>query len=80
MLRTRLELEEIEARTLAPYAMRSRDSRGRRVGEPEHPLRTAFQRDRDRVIHSAAILFLASDDASYVNGACIDVNGGAFIM
>jgi NAD(P)-dependent dehydrogenase (short-subunit alcohol dehydrogenase family) len=29
---------------------------------------------------AAAILFLASDDASYVNGACIDVNGGLFMM
>ncbi len=55
MLRTRKDLEEIEARTLAPYAMLSRDSRGRRVPEPEHPIRTAFQRDRDRIIHLSLI-------------------------
>jgi NAD(P)-dependent dehydrogenase (short-subunit alcohol dehydrogenase family) len=29
---------------------------------------------------AAPILFLASDDASYITGACIDVNGGAFMM
>jgi NAD(P)-dependent dehydrogenase (short-subunit alcohol dehydrogenase family) len=29
---------------------------------------------------AAAILFLASEDASYITGACIDVNGGAFMM
>src|SRR5205809_225486 len=51
---TRSELEAREAAALAPYAMRSRDSRGRRHPEPEHPLRMAFQRDRDRIIHSTA--------------------------
>ena len=62
MLRTRQELEEIEARTLAPYAMPSRASRGRRYPEPEHPIRTIFQRDRDRIIHSAAFRRLKAKD------------------
>jgi dGTPase len=39
---------------LAPYAVRVEDSRGRRFDEPEHPYRNAYQRDRDRVIHSRA--------------------------
>jgi dGTPase len=39
---------------LAPYVVRVEDSRGRRYSEPTHPYRNAFQRDRDRVIHSRA--------------------------
>ena len=39
---------------LAPYAVRAEDSRGRRFPEPEHPYRTDFQRDRDRIIHARA--------------------------
>src|SRR5215469_7775217 len=39
---------------LAPYAVRVEDSRGRRYLEARHPYRNAFQRDRDRVIHSRA--------------------------
>src|SRR5690242_10209857 len=42
-----------EAR-LAPYAMRAGRSRGRQHPEAEHPFRTLYQRDRDRVIHSTA--------------------------
>src|SRR5580704_12409384 len=39
---------------LAPYASRPEESRGRLYPEPEHPTRSAFQRDRDRIIHSTA--------------------------
>lgn len=39
---------------LADYAVRVEDSRGRRYPEPPHAYRNAFQRDRDRVIHSRA--------------------------
>lgn len=47
-------LEEQEVQTLAPYAMCSRESQGRAFAEDEHPYRTAYQRDKDRVIHTTA--------------------------
>jgi dGTPase len=50
----RLYLEQQEAQNLAPYAMLSQNSRGRAHSEEEHPYRTAYQRDRDRVIHTTA--------------------------
>src|SRR5258708_13242907 len=40
--------------TLAPYACRPEESRGRLHAEPESPSRTVFQRDRDRILHSTA--------------------------
>ncbi len=48
------ELEKQEEKFLASYAMKSRQSRGRRFHEEDHPYRTNFQRDRDRIIHSTA--------------------------
>jgi dGTPase len=39
---------------LAPFATRPDQSRGRLHPEPESPTRTAFQRDRDRIVHAAA--------------------------
>lgn len=46
--------EKDELAKLAPYAVKSYESKGRLHPEEEHPLRTAFQRDRDRIIHSSA--------------------------
>lgn len=51
---TRTELEEREKSWLRPYAMRSAESRGRAFAEAEHRYRTAYQRDRDRIIHTTA--------------------------
>lgn len=48
----RQQMEEREAANLAPYAARSKDSKGRLRPEEECPIRLAFQRDRDRIIHS----------------------------
>ncbi len=44
--------EELEAQTLSPLAKRSADSAGRLRPEEPDPIRTAFQRDRDRILHS----------------------------
>ena len=49
----RAYLEEREE-SLSPYATKSRMSRGRKVEEEPSPLRTDFQRDRDRIIHTKA--------------------------
>lgn len=54
MFTTRQKLEENEYQILAPYAQRSRESRGRKYPDEEHPYRTAFQRDRDRIVHTTA--------------------------
>lgn len=63
----RNELEEREARELAPYASLSRASRGRVRPEAEHEYRTAFQRDRDRVIHCTAFRRLEYKTQVFVN-------------
>jgi dGTPase len=47
-------IKEIENDLLAPYAMKSCQSRGRVYKEHEHAYRSCYQRDRDRIIHSAA--------------------------
>src|SRR5437660_1796336 len=43
-----------EDEVLAPYAMRTRESRGREYPEDDHPYRTLYQRDRDRIVHATA--------------------------
>ncbi len=50
----RVLLEERERQFLAPQAQLSATSLGRFRGEEECPLRTAFQRDRDRIVHCKA--------------------------
>ena len=50
----REDLEDRELHSLSPWATMSRNAGGRRLAETEDPLRTVFQRDRDRVIHCTA--------------------------
>jgi len=52
-LRIRESIEEREE-SLSPHAVRSKNSLGRQKAEELDPIRTAFQRDRDRIIHSKA--------------------------
>jgi dGTPase len=54
MINNRLSQEQNERRCLAPYAIASAQSKGRKYPEPQHPYRTCFQRDRDRIIHCTA--------------------------
>ena len=67
MLVDRKVQEEREDQLLAPYGMRSAQSRGRRHPEQEHSLRTCFQRDRDRVIHSSSFRRLEYKTQVFVN-------------
>jgi dGTPase len=50
----REETEEIEKKNLHPHACLSAESKGRKRKEKEEDIRTCFQRDRDRIIHSKA--------------------------
>jgi dGTPase len=56
-----------EEKILAPYAARSAKSRGRSHPEPEHSYRSAFQRDRERIVHSTAFRRLEYKTQVFVN-------------
>ena len=60
-------LETRERSVLALWAVKSARSRGRVHPEPEHPYRTAYQRDRDRIIHSKAFRRLEYKTQVFLN-------------
>ncbi len=63
----RKALEQKERQWLASYALKSEDSKGRVHPEKEHEFRTAYQRDRDRIVHSTAFRRLEYKTQVFVN-------------
>lgn len=66
-MRTLAEYLERERRELAPCAVKAAETRGRCHAETEHPLRSPFERDRDRVIHCSAFRKLEYKTQVFVN-------------
>jgi dGTPase len=61
------QIKELEDQFLAPYAAKSYNTGGRVYKEKEHPYRSVYQRDRDRIIHCAAFRRLEYKTQVFVN-------------
>ena len=64
---TRKEIEQEEYKVLAPYAAKSRETKGRLHKEKEHSYRSAYQRDKDRIVYSTAFRRLEYKTQVFVN-------------
>lgn len=67
MLYTRQQMEANEDRSLAPYAIHSKQSKGRQYPDDEPDYRTVFQRDRDRILHTTAFRRLEYKTQVFIN-------------
>jgi dGTPase len=67
MLYDRFKIEELEDQALAPYGVRSKNSRGRLYPDDEADYRSCFQRDRDRVLHTSAFRRLEYKTQVFIN-------------
>ncbi|MGD9092256.1 MAG: deoxyguanosinetriphosphate triphosphohydrolase, partial [Anaerolineales bacterium] len=67
MIRTRADLEANEDQILAPYGLRSKNTKGRDYPDEEPGYRTSFQRDRDRILHTTAFRRLEYKTQVFIN-------------
>ncbi len=73
MIYERKKVEEEEERRLSAYGAKASQSRGRKIPEEKCRLRTEYQKDRDRIIHSSALrrlmhktqVFIASEEEHF---------------